>query len=115
MAKPMEKVTLTYDGFFHLLKNEPENNPAITSVEWSQGITALLEPLPMFTTALRYQKRKQTQSETAERSTDFYSAVNYDEFVISLLSRHPGESRGPELVEFTVRLRRTAFAGMTNS
>jgi hypothetical protein len=24
-----------------------------------------------------------------------------DEFVKSLLSRHPGESRGPELVEFT--------------
>jgi hypothetical protein len=33
-----------------------------------------------------------------------------DEFVKSLLSHHPGESRGPELVGFTI----PAFAGMTN-
>jgi hypothetical protein len=30
-----------------------------------------------------------------------FQSSNIDEFVISLLSRHPGESRGPELVEFT--------------
>jgi hypothetical protein len=32
----------------------------------------------------------------------WFSALSkFDEFVKSLLSRHPGESRGPELVEFT--------------
>ena len=41
--------------------------------------------------------------------------VNYDDLVKSLLGRHPGESRGPEHLKKTVRLRRTAFAGMTDS
>ena len=38
-----------------------------------------------------------------------------DDLVKSLLDRHPGESRGPQHLEITVRLRRTAFAGMTDS
>jgi len=31
----------------------------------------------------------------------FYEIINNDEFVKSRLGRHPGESRGPELLELT--------------
>lgn len=73
--KPIQRVTLTYDGFFNTLKETPENNPTFTSTEWSQGITALLEPFRLLSTPLRYQKRKSTSSKGQDQDSDFYSAV----------------------------------------
>lgn len=75
MVKPLEKVTLTYDGFFNTLKEGTETEPTFTSTEWTQGITALLEPLRFFSMTLRYQKRKLTQSEGQDQGSDFYSGV----------------------------------------
>ncbi len=86
MWKPVEKVTLTYDGFFSKLRDKPENKPTFTTTDWNQGITALLEPFRFLAANLRYQKRKSKPSEGQEQSSDFYSAVFDLRFLQTLTS-----------------------------
>lgn len=98
MVKPLEKVTLTYDGFFNTIKDEPENTPTFTSTEWTQGLSTLIEPFRFFSTTLRYQKRKRTLSEGQDQDSNFSSAV-FNLFFLRNLDTSFAASRANEKID----------------
>jgi hypothetical protein len=73
-TKPHEKVTLSYDGYFNLIKDAIEDQPTTRSTDWTQGLTGQWNPIQIFNTTLRYQTRL-SKTETQKQTSDFYSAV----------------------------------------
>jgi hypothetical protein len=78
ILRPLEKVTLTYNGYFNIFRDESSDRPSTSNKDWTQGLIAFLEPSPLWNETLQYQKRKQVPGAGQVRDTDSYSAsINF--------------------------------------
>jgi len=74
-GKPVKGVTLTYNAYIRAIRDEPPGRPEFTSDDWTQAVSAFLEPARFFNFTLRYDKRQQDQNIGDDQGSDLYSAT----------------------------------------
>jgi hypothetical protein len=74
-GKPVKGVTLTYNAYIRAIRDESPGRPEYTSNDWTQAVSAFLEPARFTNLTLRYDKRKQTQNIGDDQGSDLYSAT----------------------------------------
>ncbi len=75
IVRPVERVTLNYEGNIGIFRNDADNNPLFTSTNWTQGLSASFEPSRFVNTTFRYQLSKTTPNVGLSQSTDLVSAL----------------------------------------